>query len=391
MQTLMIIKGIRTTILKSAITDEPRRVVVNSEYLRHWKKRRLASEHRASSSLKISVGNIKDSDYVTNLPSKSSSSAHDVKHYGRQCEPSGTGEYSMNVTRQHMGHDPMIPVVRVRADLCTPERNVRMIQHTSENLYGSKQPLTSGTRTEQVISIKICELFSEMQTKLEEDGLQINSLRMRHIEHTNTFNKIVDAINEHIDLKCTISHASVPKELTSVVPPAMVRQEEEEVNEEAEEESGHHEEEENKVAKTKHNSRGWKFTLPPEYDPKDSRWTMRYREPALNIVELIKSSGVYVNKFNLSNIQRLSKDCKSLARMMMLEIFSDNALKVCSLTGARPKSSDEPKVRPGLDEHARKVLLTYVETYGRKQGWCTSDKQALTISLRNKLQEIRQK
>ncbi|KAG8039456.1 hypothetical protein G9C98_008099, partial [Cotesia typhae] len=84
-------------------------------------------------------------------------------------------------------------------------------------------------------------------------------------------------------------------------------------------------------------------------------------------------------------------DCKSLARMLMVEVFSQSALKVCSLTGARTTfyGGSKTEVRPGLEKDARDVLIKYVETYGEKRGWCTEDRRGMINSMRNKLYSLR--
>ena len=69
------------------------------------------------------------------------------------------------------------------------------------------------------------------------------------------------------------------------------------------------------------------------------------------------------------------------SRLLGQEIFNDNTLKVCSLNGARPKSFYGTQVRLGPDQHARRVLLTYIKRDRTKQGWSTYHTQAITISL----------
>ncbi|CAD6243708.1 GSCOCT00014215001.2-RA-CDS [Cotesia congregata] len=86
-------------------------------------------------------------------------------------------------------------------------------------------------------------------------------------------------------------------------------------------------------------------------------------------------------------------DCKSLAQLLMLEVFSESALKVCSLTGAKATCFRGTKtdVRPGLDKDERAILVRYVEIYGEKQRWCTEDHRAIINVMRNKLYSSRRK
>ncbi|CAH2088160.1 unnamed protein product [Euphydryas editha] len=130
-----------------------------------------------------------------------------------------------------------------------------------------------------------------------------------------------------------------------------------------------------------------KFTLPPDYNPNNSKWTFRHRYPKPELKELLRYSGVYVNAINLEHCNELATDYKSLTRLLMVEVFSDSALKVCSLTGAKASCfrGNETDVRPGLDKDARAILVRYVEIYGEKQGWCTEDYRAIINAMRNKL------
>lgn len=157
---------------------------------------------------------------------------------------------------------------------------------------------------------------------------------------------------------------------------------------------GHdNEENEDDVPSDKIRGQARKFTLPPEYDPGDSKWTLKHKEKNQGLVELTPGSHIYVNAVQLSNCKRISKDSKTLARMLLVEVFSENALSVCSLTGKRAYAYDLMglRVRPGLDEHARNILLSYVEDYALKQKWVTFDKHTILTCLRNKIQEIRGK
>ncbi|XP_022128547.2 uncharacterized protein LOC111002671 [Pieris rapae] len=136
-----------------------------------------------------------------------------------------------------------------------------------------------------------------------------------------------------------------------------------------------------------------KFTLPPEYDPNDSRWTLKHREKKSGLVELLPHSRVYVNAIQLSNSKITSKDSKTLARTLLLEIFTENALSICSLTGKKPNAFDldGTSVRPGLDENARTVLLNYVKKHATEKKWVEFDPQLISNTIRNKMQEMRGK
>ncbi|XP_045490600.1 uncharacterized protein LOC111002644 isoform X2 [Pieris rapae] len=141
-----------------------------------------------------------------------------------------------------------------------------------------------------------------------------------------------------------------------------------------------------------HEQRGT-FSLPPEYDPNDTKWTLKYRENKRGLVELISRTGVYVKKKELKRCIRESNDCRTLARLLLTEVFSQNALRVCSWTGGKAKAFNSVNidVRPGLDENARMVLLTFVEQHGKKCGWSKANPSAVMSTIRTKINDVRAK
>ncbi|XP_047521870.1 uncharacterized protein LOC125060817 isoform X3 [Pieris napi] len=137
------------------------------------------------------------------------------------------------------------------------------------------------------------------------------------------------------------------------------------------------------------------FVLPPEYDPHDTRWTLKYREndPKLNLVELVPGSNVFINSLKLAHCKLVAKESKELARMLFVEIYSRSALSVCSLTGVRANAFDisGTNVRPGLDKQARITILTFVERHALEKKWGEFNWDSVTNSIRSKLQDIRAK
>ncbi|XP_059062748.1 uncharacterized protein LOC131855487 [Achroia grisella] len=133
------------------------------------------------------------------------------------------------------------------------------------------------------------------------------------------------------------------------------------------------------------------FILPPEYDPKDTKWTLKYRKRVTGVVELVPNSGIYVNALGLANCKQKSEDCKTLARMLLSEVYSRNALSVCSITGKKPNAYENrnDNVRPGLNEYAKMALLTYVEDYGRRKNWPLFDEHTILSTIRSRIQKIR--
>ncbi|XP_022815308.1 uncharacterized protein LOC111348735 isoform X2 [Spodoptera litura] len=141
----------------------------------------------------------------------------------------------------------------------------------------------------------------------------------------------------------------------------------------------------------KRRGKKYSFVLPREYSPTNSRWTLIHQSADQVTIELLPKSRIYVNAIKLANCKRISSSYKEFARMLLTLIFTRSALSVCSWTGARANAFavDENDVRPGLDEHARQVMLNYVERMGRKKKWGMYDEQSVVNSLRAKIQDIR--
>ncbi|KAJ0176979.1 hypothetical protein K1T71_006988 [Dendrolimus kikuchii] len=86
-----------------------------------------------------------------------------------------------------------------------------------------------------------------------------------------------------------------------------------------------------------------------EYHP---RWTLKHPYPGSGITELVTGSHVYVSTSGLDHSTSLAKDAESLAILLLMEIFSDNALRVCTLTATKRGLH--------LDQDAKKALLIFV-------------------------------
>ncbi|CAG9568011.1 unnamed protein product [Danaus chrysippus] len=134
----------------------------------------------------------------------------------------------------------------------------------------------------------------------------------------------------------------------------------------------------------------FRFVLPPEYDPHDTRWTLKYQNNLPGLIEITPQSGVYVSYGDLKYCQHVSKDCKSLARRLLQVIFNRNALSVCLSMSELAQASDNVRsnTRPELDDHAFTVLLIFVIEHGLQHGWNT-DLQPILNTLHSKIKEIR--
>ncbi|CAH0678107.1 unnamed protein product [Spodoptera exigua] len=147
----------------------------------------------------------------------------------------------------------------------------------------------------------------------------------------------------------------------------------------------------NPTDEPKRRGKKYPFVLPREYSPTNSRWTLLHQKKTYINKELLPKSRIYVHANKLAHVKRISNNYKEFARMLLTLIFTRKALRVCSWTGARANAFavDENDVRPGLDENARQVMLTYVERFGRKKGWGIYDEQSVVNSVRAKIQDFR--
>ncbi|XP_047993714.1 uncharacterized protein LOC125232133 [Leguminivora glycinivorella] len=132
------------------------------------------------------------------------------------------------------------------------------------------------------------------------------------------------------------------------------------------------------------------LNLPPDFDENDPTWTLKHREYREGLVPLRPTAKikVYVDCNALDKWKRSSSDCNELARHLLEEVFTSNALKVCSWTGRKGNNGNCVHVRPGLYLYAREQLVTCVLTIGREKGW-PADKQKVVKYLQGRLQTIR--
>lgn len=138
-------------------------------------------------------------------------------------------------------------------------------------------------------------------------------------------------------------------------------------------------------------SRRW-FVLPPEYDPKDTKWTLKYRNLESGLVELRPKTNIYVNFYELKRFEQESNSCQSFARRLLREVFKEKALGVCaSLTEMRNDHyRTRPDARPLLDPQGSSVLLNYIILYGSKRNWLFTVPDVLN-ALDHDIKELRSK
>ncbi|CAD6243401.1 GSCOCT00013056001.2-RA-CDS [Cotesia congregata] len=243
---------------------------------------------------------------------------------------------------------------------------------------------------EQQMLDNFATLFTQMGSTLCYTTDMYNTLRSSILDTAKTYKKLLGAVEQFNTAGNAASNASPsinlrpesprsPEERhTKVTPSASFSNQDQHSNDVA-----------NKTPKKKHNKL-YRFVLPPEYDAYDTRWTLKYRSNLPGLVELMPQSGVYVSYGDLKYCQQVSKDCKSLARRLLPQVFNRNALSVCSSMSEKAQASNNvgSTIRPDLDDHACSVLLNFVLQHGLQRGWNT-DLQPILSTLHSKMQEIR--
>uniref|UniRef100_A0A2H1WFG1 SFRICE_014234 n=1 Tax=Spodoptera frugiperda TaxID=7108 RepID=A0A2H1WFG1_SPOFR len=164
----------------------------------------------------------------------------------------------------------------------------------------------------------------------------------------------------------------------------MIKEEEEEIEEQKEEETevteGEDKEEETEKEELQ-DGNPRTVNLPPEYDRNDSRWTLKYKNYAPELTELVDNSRVYVNSKNLAAVVNKSQNPKQLARNLLEEVFSKNALYVCKLPQPTIVVSDTPE----LDSGAINAILDFVQKHTTRVNWQHVKRKIVKLSLRGKL------
>ncbi|XP_023943742.1 uncharacterized protein LOC112049911 [Bicyclus anynana] len=107
------------------------------------------------------------------------------------------------------------------------------------------------------------------------------------------------------------------------------------------------------------------YTSPIDYRTYDSSWTFKYTENNGNLVELEEGTGVYVDGSILDTNKTFSKDINQYALMLLLEVFTMEALIKCSWTADPWKSN----YTVWLDKKGTNTLLNAVENHAREKGW----------------------
>ncbi|CAH2096402.1 unnamed protein product [Euphydryas editha] len=208
-------------------------------------------------------------------------------------------------------------------------------------------------------------LFIQMGSTYRDTTDMYNTLRSLMLDTAQTYKKLIEEVSQFHEESTQYSTT----QYTST-------------------QNQHSHDDANRTPKTKHNS--WRLVLPPEYDPRDTKWTLKYRTYLPGLVELMPQSGVYVSYGDLKYSQQVSKDCKSLAKRLLSEIFNRNALSVCLSMTERAQAPDNIgyNIRPELDVNACTVLLNFVVEHGLQRGWNT-DLQPILSTLHSKIKEIR--
>ncbi|CAH0714961.1 unnamed protein product, partial [Brenthis ino] len=244
---------------------------------------------------------------------------------------------------------------------------------------------------EQEMLDNFATLFTQMGSTLRYTTDMYNTLRSSILDTAQTYKKLLGAVEQFNSMQNSISNKSFSINLKPEVRRfPKKRHTEVTASTSSSTQDQHSNDDANKPPKKKRNS--WRFVLPSEYDPRDTRWTLKYRNNLPGLVELIPQSGVYVSYGDLKYCQHVSKDCKSLALRLLPAVFNRKALSVCLSITERAQASDNVRsnARPELDDHACTVLLNFVLGHGLQRGWST-DLQPILSTLHSKIKKIRLK
>ncbi|XP_044597518.1 uncharacterized protein LOC123274088 [Cotesia glomerata] len=233
-------------------------------------------------------------------------------------------------------------------------------------------------------------LFTEMGSTLRYTTDMYNTLRSSILDTAETYKKLLGAVEQFNTAGNAASKAFPSSNLRPEGPRSPeARHTKVTVSASSSNQDQHRNDVANKTPKKK-NNKLYQFVLPPEYDAYDTRWTLKYRTNLPGLVELMPQSGVYVSSGDLNYCRQVSKDCKSLARRLLPEVFNRNALSICSSMSEKAQASNnvDSTIRPDLDDHACSVLLNFVLEHGLQHGW-NIDLQPILRTLHSKMQEIR--
>ncbi|CAG9568010.1 unnamed protein product [Danaus chrysippus] len=242
---------------------------------------------------------------------------------------------------------------------------------------------------EQQMLDNFAALFTQMESTLRYTTDMYNTLRGSILDAAKAFKKLLLAVKEFNSMQNSATNSSSSRNQREDVSQCP---EERHNNISAPSTSSNTKRHSKEVANNapKKKRKLWRFVLPPEYDPHDTRWTLKYRNNLLGLVEITPQSGVYVSYGDLKYCQHVSIDCKSLARRLLEAIFNRNALSVCLSMSELAQASDNVRsnTRPKLDVHAVTVLLNFVIEHGLQHGWNT-DLQPILNTLHSKIKELR--
>ncbi|CAG17486.1 unnamed protein product [Bracoviriform congregatae] len=242
---------------------------------------------------------------------------------------------------------------------------------------------------EQQMLDNFATLLTQMGSTLRYTTDMYNTLRSSILDTAQTYKKLLGAVEEFNSVQKLASNSSSSSNRTEEVSQlSEERHIEVAASTSSSTQNQHSRGDANRTPKIKYNS--WRLVLPPEYDPRDTRWTLKYRTNLPGLVELTPQSGVYVSYGDLKYCQQVSKDCQSLAKRLLSAVFNRKALSVCFSMTEKAQAPDNvvSNIRPELDDNACTVLLNFVLEHGLQRGWNT-DLQPILSTLHCKIQEIR--
>ena len=260
----------------------------------------------------------------------------------------------------------------------------------AQNFTPKNQQMNPKFILEQQMLDNFATVFMQMGSTLRHTTDMYNNLRSLILDTAQTYKKLLGAVEQFN----TAGNAATIASPSSNLRPESPRSSEAKhtkitASASSSNQDQHSNDGANIMPEKKHNKL-YRFVLPPEYDAYDTRWTLKYQTNLPGLVELMPQSGVYISSGDLLYCQQVSKDCNSLAALLLPQVFSRNALSVCSSMSEKAQAANNvgSSIRPDLDDHACSVLINFVLEHGLKRGWNT-DLQPILRTLHCQMEEIR--
>ena len=260
----------------------------------------------------------------------------------------------------------------------------------AQNFTPKNQQMNPKFILEQQMLDNFATLFIQMGSTLRHTTDMYNTLRSSIHDTAQTYKKLLGAVEQFNTAENAATIASPSSNLRPESPRSSEAKHTKITTSASSSNQDQHSNDGANITPEKKHNKLYRFVLPPEYDAYNTRWTLKYQTNLPGLVELMPQSGVYISSGDLLYCQQVSKDCNSLAALLLPQVFSRNALSVCSSMSEKAQAANNvgSSIRPDLDDHACSVLINFVLEHGLKRGWNT-DLQPILRTLHCQMEEIR--